>query len=133
MHQKNKLVTTLKEIIEDETQQSINNPGSFIDEIRQSQARNCRIMIEAGIDENTDYIKAKEMYFEKYPEKNINKGLINIDKIIKEKPSQVNINRIGRVLSKEEDGYCEMKMIENFRPICCDGQGMVAFELVMEE
>ena len=87
MHQKNKLVTTLKEIIEDETQQSINNPGSFIDEIGQSQARNCRIMIEAGIDENTDYIKAKEMYFEKYPEKNINKGLINIDKIIKEKPS----------------------------------------------
>ena len=64
----NKLVTTLKELIEDAAQESINNPGSFIAAIRQSQARNCRVMIEAGIDENTDYIKAKEMYFEKYPE-----------------------------------------------------------------
>ena len=67
----NKLVTTLKEIIEDAAQESINNPGSFIAAIRQSQARNCRVMIEAGIDENTDYIKAKEMYFEKYPEKTL--------------------------------------------------------------
>ena len=65
----NKLVTTLKEIIEYATQKSINNPGSFIAELRQSQASNCRIMNEAGIDENIDYIKAKEMYFEKYPEK----------------------------------------------------------------
>ena len=69
-----KLVTTLKEIIEDATQQSINNQGSFIAAIRQSQARNCRIMIEAGIDENTDYIKAKEMYFEKYPNKTLIKA-----------------------------------------------------------
>ena len=69
MRQKNKLVTTLKEIIEDAAQQSLNNQGSFIAAIRQSQARNCRIMIEAGIDENTDYIKAKVMYFYKYPEK----------------------------------------------------------------
>ena len=70
----NKLVTTLKEIIEDATQESINNPGSFIAELRQSQAKNCRVMIEAGIDENTDYIKAKEMYFEKYPEKTLIKA-----------------------------------------------------------
>ena len=70
----NKLVTTLKEIIEYATQKSINNPGSFIAELRQSQARNCRVMIEAGIDENTDYIKAKEMYFEKYPEKTLIKA-----------------------------------------------------------
>ena len=70
----NKLVTTLKEIIEDATQQSLNNQGSFIAELRQSQARNCRVMIEARIDENTDYIKAKEMYFEKYPEKTLIKA-----------------------------------------------------------
>ena len=71
----NKLVTTLKEIIEYATQKSINNPpGSFIAELRQSQAKNCRIMIEAGIDENTDYIKAKEIYFEKYPEKTLIKA-----------------------------------------------------------
>ena len=70
----NKLVTTLKEIIEDAAQESINNPGSFIAAIRQSQARNCRIMIEAGIDENTDDIKAKEIYFEKYPEKTLIKA-----------------------------------------------------------
>ena len=31
-------------------------------------------IIEAGIDENTDYIKAKEMYFEKYPEKTLIKA-----------------------------------------------------------
>ena len=36
----NKLVTTLKEIIEDAAQESINNQGSFIAAIRQSQARN---------------------------------------------------------------------------------------------
>ena len=65
----NKLVTTLKEIIEDAAQDSINNLGPFIAGLRQSKARNCRIMIEAGIDENTDYIKAKVMYFYKYPEK----------------------------------------------------------------
>ena len=26
-----------------------------------------------------------------------------------------------------------MEWLEDFRVICCDGQGMVAFELVMEE
>lgn len=31
-------------------------------------------MIEAGIDENTDYSKAKEIYFEKYPEKTLIKA-----------------------------------------------------------
>ena len=67
----NKLVKTLKEIIEDATQESLNNLGPFIAGLRQSQARNCRIMIEAGIDENTDYIKAKEIYFEKYPNKTL--------------------------------------------------------------
>ena len=69
-----KLVTTLKEIIEDAAQDSINNPCSFIAKLRLLKARNCRIMIEAGIDENTDYIKAKEMYFEKYPEKTLIKA-----------------------------------------------------------
>ena len=67
----NKLVKTLKEIIEDATQQSLNNLGPFIAGLKQSQARNCRIMIEAGIDENTDYSKAKEIYFEKYPNKTL--------------------------------------------------------------
>lgn len=31
-------------------------------------------MIEAGIDENTDYSKAKEIYFEKYPNKTLIKA-----------------------------------------------------------
>ena len=69
-----KLVTTLKEIIEDASQDSINNPCSFIAKLRLLKARNCRIMIEAGIDENTDYIKAKEIYFEKYPNKTLIKA-----------------------------------------------------------
>ena len=56
-----------------------------------------------------------------------------IDKIIQEHPSWANVNRIGRVLSEKEDGYREMEMLEDFRRICCDGQGMVAFELVMQE
>ena len=70
----NKLVTTLKEIIEDASQDSINNPCSLIAKLRLLKARNCRIMIEAGIDENTDYIKAKEIYFEKYPNKTLIKA-----------------------------------------------------------
>ena len=56
-----------------------------------------------------------------------------IDKILEETPSWGEVSRIGIVTNTEEDGWKEMTYLEDFRPICCDGQGMVAFELVMEE
>ena len=56
-----------------------------------------------------------------------------IDAIIKETPSWADVERIGIVASSESDGRKEMIWLKDFRSICCDGQGMVAFELVMEE
>ena len=46
----------------------------------------------------------------------------------------VDVDRIGIVTNTEEDtGWKDMVWLKDFRSICCDGQGMVAFELVMEE
>lgn len=57
-----------------------------------------------------------------------------IDSIIKETPSWANVDRIGIVTYTEEDtGWKDMEWLKDFRAICCDGMGMVAFELVMEE
>ena len=57
-----------------------------------------------------------------------------IDAIIEEHPSWADCNRIGIVTNTEEDtGWKDMLMLQDFRSICCDGQGMVAFELVIEE
>ncbi len=56
-----------------------------------------------------------------------------IDSIIKENPSWADCERIGTVISKDEDGFCEMEWIKDFKPICCDGQGMVAFQIVLED
>ena len=57
-----------------------------------------------------------------------------IDTIIAETPSWANVDRIGIVTNTEEDtGWKDMVWLKDFRSICCDGQGMVAFELVMEE
>lgn len=55
-----------------------------------------------------------------------------IDSIIEETPSWANVDRIGTAYSKDEDGYVEMEWLEDITPICCDGQGMVAFQLVMQ-
>ena len=56
-----------------------------------------------------------------------------IDSIIKEHPSWGDCERIGIVTESCSDGWKEMLWLKDFRDICCDGQGMVAFELVMEE
>ena len=56
-----------------------------------------------------------------------------INNIIEEAPSWANVERIGIVTESYEDGSKDMLWLEDFRSICCDGQGMVAFELVMEE
>ena len=56
-----------------------------------------------------------------------------VDKILEEHPSWGEVSRIGIVTNTEEDGWKDMTYLEDFRSICCDGQGMVAFELVMEE
>ena len=56
-----------------------------------------------------------------------------INGIIEKTPSWSNVERIGIVTESYEDGSKDMLWLEDFRSICCDGQGMVAFELVMEE
>ena len=54
-----------------------------------------------------------------------------INKILEETPSWADVDRIGIVTNKDDDGFCDMDWLENFGSICCDGQGMVAFQLVM--
>ena len=56
-----------------------------------------------------------------------------INGIIEKTPSWANVERIGIVIESYKDGSKDMLWLEDFRSICCDGQGMVAFELVMEE
>lgn len=55
---------------------------------------------------------------------------INI--ILEETPSWADIERIGIVTNTDETGFKDMEWLEDFRVISCDGQGMVAFELVMK-
>ncbi len=57
-----------------------------------------------------------------------------ITKIIEENPSWADCERIGIVTNVEEDtGWKDMEWLKDFVSICCDGQGMVAFQLVMED
>ena len=56
-----------------------------------------------------------------------------INSILEETPSWGNVSRIGIVTDSYENGEKDMLWLQDFRSICCDGQGMVAFELVMEE
>ena len=57
-----------------------------------------------------------------------------INDIIEETPSWANVERIGIVINTDDEtGFKDMEWLEDFSTICCDGQGMVAFELVMEE
>ena len=55
-----------------------------------------------------------------------------IDAIIEKTPSWANCERIGIAYSKDEDGYVEMEWLNDIATICCDGQGMVAFQLVLD-
>lgn len=57
-----------------------------------------------------------------------------INTILEETPSWANVDRIGIITNTDDKtGFKDMEWLEDFRTICCDGQGMVAFELVMEE
>lgn len=57
-----------------------------------------------------------------------------IDKIIEDHPTWANCDRIGVVTNVEKDtGWKDMEWCVDFRSICCDGQGMVAFQMVMED
>ena len=56
-----------------------------------------------------------------------------INAILEETPSWGGVSRIGIVTDTYENGEKDMLWLKDFRSICCDGQGMVAFELVMEE
>lgn len=57
-----------------------------------------------------------------------------IDEILENVPEWADVERIGIVIDTEEEtNFKEMIWLKDFQTICCDGQGMVAFELVMEE
>ena len=56
-----------------------------------------------------------------------------INDIIARTPSWADVERIGIVTESYDDGSKDMLWLKDLRTICCDGQGMVAFELVMEE
>lgn len=55
-----------------------------------------------------------------------------IDEIIEKTPSWADVERIGIVTANYDDGSKDMDWLVDFKDICCDGQGMVAFQLVME-
>ena len=65
---------TLSEILADATVQSINSTGSFNAQVRNNQVKNCYTMINAGISPDTQYLEAKRLYCEKYPDKNLIKA-----------------------------------------------------------
>lgn len=57
-----------------------------------------------------------------------------IGKIIKENPSWADCERIGVVTNDEKDtGWKDMEWCIDIKPICCDGQGMVAIQLELED
>lgn len=56
-----------------------------------------------------------------------------INAIIEKTPGWASCNRIGIVTGVYEDGFKDMEWCVDIRPICCDGQGMVAFQMVMED
>lgn len=56
------------------------------------------------------------------------------NQIIEENPTWANCERIGIVTNVEKDtGWKDMEWCVDIKSICCDGQGMVAFQLVMED
>lgn len=57
-----------------------------------------------------------------------------IDEIIKTKPRFADCERIGTIIDiDKETGFVEMEWLEDIREICCDGHGMAAFQLVMQD
>lgn len=56
-----------------------------------------------------------------------------IGAILKETPSWAYVDRIGIVTEVYDDGSKDMEWLKDFKSICCDGHGMVAFQLVMED
>lgn len=55
-----------------------------------------------------------------------------INDILEKTPSWADVERIGTVTATYDDGSKDMDWLVDFKDICCDGQGMVAFQLVME-
>ena len=56
-----------------------------------------------------------------------------IDKIIEKSPSYAELDRIGRVVNIDPSGFREMEWLRDIRTICCDGHGLSAIQLVMED
>ena len=57
-----------------------------------------------------------------------------IDQIITKNPGWAECDRIGVVQNVDkETGWVDMEWCVGIKPICCDGQGMVAFQLELED
>ena len=57
-----------------------------------------------------------------------------IGEIIKENPSWANCDRIGVVRDVEKDtGWKDMEWCVDVKTICCDGQGIAAIQLELED
>lgn len=56
-----------------------------------------------------------------------------IDEILEKTPSWGDVNRVGIVTAMCDDGGVDMEWLVDLRDICCDGHGMVAFQLVLED
>lgn len=59
-----------------------------------------------------------------------------INEMLDKNPSWGDVGRVGIVTAKYEDNGIEsvdMEMLVDLRDICCDGHGMVAFQLVLED
>lgn len=56
-----------------------------------------------------------------------------INEIIEKTPSWADVDRVGIVTAKYDDGSVDMEMLVDLKDICCDGQGMVAFQMVLED
>lgn len=56
-----------------------------------------------------------------------------IDKMLADHPSWGDVARVGVVTMKYDDSSVDMDWLVDLRDICCDGHGMVAFQLVLED
>lgn len=56
-----------------------------------------------------------------------------INEILEKTPSWGDVARVGVVTMKYDDGSVDMDWLVDLRDICCDGHGMVAFQLVLED
>lgn len=56
-----------------------------------------------------------------------------INEMLDKTPQWGDIDRVGIVTAKYDDNSVDMEMLVDLKDICCDGHGMVAFQLILED